>query len=252
MDIVPESEDVHLPQGDEDISIADFVQDSSSEMSQSIESLPCSTDIQDKLPTVDLAQESEDTHLPQSDDGDVNIADFVHERSSGEVHVLSIDFLPGLDTHLPQGDEDVNSKQYRFCSGEFLRNILPCSTDLHDKFPETDMAPESHFSQGGEDADVTDTDYPPHSSSEVSINFLPSSTYLQDKLPKVDTEVAHLPQSDEKVKIADFVHSSSGMLSEISSINVLPCSTDFKSKLSKAQSLISHSVVKTSASQILF
>ena len=59
VDIVPEPEDAHLPQGDEDISIADFVQDSSSEMSQSIESLPCSTDIQDKLPTVDLAQESE-------------------------------------------------------------------------------------------------------------------------------------------------------------------------------------------------
>ena len=98
------------------------------------------------------------------------------------------------------------------------------------------MAPESHFSQGGEDADVTDTDFPPHSSSEVSINyFLPSSTNLQDELPKVDTKVAHLPQSDEKVKIADFVHSSSGMLSEILSINVLPCSTDFKGKLSKME-----------------
>ena len=125
---------------------------------------------------------------------------------------LSIDFLPGLDTHLPQGDEDVNSTDFvQESSLGISPNFLPCSTDLHDKFPETDMAPESHFSQGGEDADVTDTDFPPHSSSEVSINFLPSSTYLQDKLPKVDTEVAHLPHSDEDINIADFVQESSSV-----------------------------------------
>ena len=45
-------------------------------------------------------------------------------------------------------------------------------------------------------------------------------------------EDTHLPQGDEKVKIADFVHSS---LPEKSSSSFLPSSTDFKGKLSKVE-----------------
>ena len=76
---------------------------------------------------------------------------------------------------------------------------------------------------------------------------LPASTDLQDKLPKVDMA----EDGGEKVKITDFVHSSSGMLLEKSSINFLPCSTDLRASFRRwrwalsQKTLISHSVVKT-------
>ena len=72
-----EPENAHLPEGDEDVNIANFVQESSSEMSaekSSIDLLPCSTDLQEKLPKVDMAPRPEDTHLPQGIE-DVNIID---------------------------------------------------------------------------------------------------------------------------------------------------------------------------------
>ena len=109
-----EPEDAHLPEGDEDVNIADFARDSSSGMSSeksSIDFLPCSTDLQDKLPKVDVAPQPEDAHLPQSDK-DVNIAYFVPESSLGmSAEKSSIDFLP-------------------------------CSTDLQEKLPKVDMSPQ--------------------------------------------------------------------------------------------------------------
>ena len=69
VDIAPQPEDTHLPQGDEDVNIADFVQDSSSGLQKSsIDFLTCSTDLQDKLPKVD----------PQGEEV-INIADIVQE-----------------------------------------------------------------------------------------------------------------------------------------------------------------------------
>ena len=258
VDMVPQPEDTHLPQGDEGVNIEDFVQDSSSRMSRvrsSIDFLPCSTDVQEKLPKVDMAPQPEDAHLPQGDE-DVNIADFVVEGSSGsppeklscstelqdKLPRVDMALQPSEDTHLPQGNEDVNIADFvqdtsSGIVGMSTVDFLPCSTDVQEKLPKVDLAPQP------EDAQLPDyviiADFVQDSSSGMStetssIDFLPCSTELLDKLPKVDMvpqpEDTHLPQGDEDVNIADFVQdSSSGM----SSIDFLPCSTDVQEKLPK-------------------
>ena len=262
VDMVPQPEDTHLPQGDEDVNIADFVQDSSSGMSRvrsSIDFLPCSTDVQEKLPKVDMAPQPEDAHLQQGDE-DVNIADFVVEGSSGsppeklscstdlqdKLPRVDMALQPSEDTHLPQGIEDVNIPDFvqdtsSGIVGMSTVDFLPCSTDVQEKLPKVDLAPQPEDAQLPEYVIITDfvQDSSSGMSTETSsIDFLPCSTELLDKLPKVDMvpqpEDTHLPQGDEDVNIADFVQdSSSGMSRVRSSIDFLPCSTDVQEKLPK-------------------
>ena len=262
VDMVPQTEDTHLPQGDEGVNIEDFVQDSSSRMSRvrsSIDFLPCSTDVQEKLPKVDMAPQPEDAHLPQGDE-DVNIADFVVEGSSGsppeklscstdlqdKLPRVDMALQPSEDTHLPQGNEDVNIPDFvqdtsSGIVGMSTVDFLPCSTDVQEKLPKVDLAPQPEDAQLPEYVIIADfvQDGSSGMSTETSsIDFLPCSTELLDKLPKVDMvpqpEDTHLPQGDEDVNIADFVQdSSSGMSRVRSSIDFLPCSTDVQEKLPK-------------------
>ena len=272
VDIVPDPEDAHLQQGGEDVSITDFVQDSSSGTSQSqekssIDFLPCSTGFQDKLPKVEMAPQPDDARPQQGDD--VNIADFVQDSSSGtsqSQEKSSIDFLPYStcfqdklpkvemapqpdDAHPQQGD-DVNIADFVQDSSSGTSqsqekssiDFLPCSTGFQDKLPKVEMAPQSDDAhpQQGDDVNIADfvLNNTSGTSTEIaSINFLPCSTNLQDKLPKVDMaqqpEDAH-PQQGDDVNITDFVqNSTSGTSTEIASIHFLPCSTDFQDKLPK-------------------
>ena len=257
VDMVPQPEDTHLPQGDEDVDIANFVQDSSSGMSSknsSIDFLLCSTDVREKLRKVDKA---EDGHLPE----DINIADFVQDSSSGMSTETSsigpcstelLDKVPKVpqpeDTHLPQGDEYVNIADFVQDSSSGMSrekssiDFLPCSTDVQEELPKVDTAPQPEdacLPQCDDDANIAD--YVQDSSSGMSTetsSIGPCSTELLDKLPKVGVvpqpEDTNLPQGDEDVNIADFVQdSSSGMSREKSSIDFLPCSMDVQEKLPK-------------------
>ena len=225
VDIVPDPEDAHLPQGGEDVRITDFVQDSSSGTSQSqekssIDFLPCSTGFQDKLPKVEMAPQPDDAHPQQGDD--INIADFVQDSSSGtsqSQEKSSIDFLP-------------------------------CSTGFQDKLPKVEMAPQPDDAHPQQGDDVNIADFVQDSSSgtsqsqsqeKSSIDFLPCSTGFQDKLPKVEMapqpDDAH-PQQGDDVNIADFVQdisSGTSQSQEKSSIDFLPCSTGFQDKLPKVE-----------------
>ena len=262
VDIVPDPEDAHLLQGDEDVNIADFVQESSSGMpaeNSSIDFLPCSTDLQQKLPKVDMAPQPKDAHLPQGDE-DVNIADFVVEGSSGsppeklscstdlqdKLPRVDMALQPSEDTHLPQGNEDVNIADFvqdtsSGMVGMSTVDFLSCSTDVQEKLPKVDLAPQpedAHLPEYVIIADFIQDGSSGMSTETSSIDFLPCSTELLDKLPKVDMvpqpEDTHLPQGDEDVNIEDFVQdSSSGMSSKKSSIDFLSCSTDVQEKLPK-------------------
>ena len=258
VDMVPQPEDTHLPQGDEDVNIADFVQDSSSGMSRvrsSIDFLPCSTDVQEKLPKVDMAPQPEDAHLPQGDE-DVNIADFVVEGSSGispeklscstdlqdKLPKVDMALEPSEDTHPSQDEEDINIADFVQDSSSGMSTetssiyFLPCSTELLDNFPKVDMVPQpedTHLPQGDEDVDIANfvqDSSSGMSSKNSSIDFLLCSTDVREKLRKVDkAEDGHLP---EDINIADFVQdSSSGMSTETSSIG--PCSTELLDKVPK-------------------
>ena len=269
VDIVPDPEDAHLQQGGEDVSIRDFVQDSSSGTSQSqekssIDFLPCSTDFQDELPKVEMAPQPDDAHPQQGDD--VNIADFVQDSSSGtsqSQEKSSIDFLPCStdfqdelpkvemaprpdDAHPQQGD-DVNIADFVQDSSSGTSqsqektsiDFLPCSTDFQDELPKVEMAPQledAHHAQGDEDINITD--FVQAGISQSSFDFLPCFTDFQDKLSKVDKATkpkdTHLPQGDENVNIADFVQeSTSGTLAKKSSIDFHPCSKGFQDNLPK-------------------
>ena len=262
VDIVPDPEDAHLLQGDEDVNIADFVQESSSGMpaeNSSIDFLPCSTDLQQKLPKVDMAPQPKDAHLPQGDE-DVNIADFVVEGSSGsppeklscstdlqdKLPRVDMALQPSEDTHLPQGNEDVNIADFvqdtsSGMVGMSTVDFLSCSTDVQEKLPKVDLAPQpedAHLPEYVIIADFVQDGSSGMSTETSSIDFLPCSTELLDKLPKVDMvpqpEDTHLPQGDEDVNIEDFVQdSSSGMSRVRSSIDFLPCSMDVQEKLPK-------------------
>ena len=263
VDMAPQQEDTHLTQGEEDINVADFVQDNSLGMSaeiSTIDFLPCSTDFQDKFPTVDMAPQLEDAHHAQNDE-DINITDFVQAGISQS----SFDFLPCFtdfqdklskvdkatkpkDTHLPQGDENVNIADFvqESTSGTLAKkssiDFHPCSKGFQDNLPKVDQAqqPEdARLPQG--DKNVNITDFVHDSSSEMSklLDILPCSTDFQGELPTVDMAPQpkddHLPTGGEAVKIADFVQDIlSGMYTTVkSSIDFPPCCTDFQDKLQK-------------------